>query len=235
MPTLCEFLPESRPHAFAPGANIYLRPTHLCYVVSGIVRVHSTLPRGEMVSHGMLGAGSFFGESSVTGSVETEAAHAITESQVIMWEPSLFTLARQRSDEVFPLFLRVLETRHERMRSRLEEMYLPMLQRVAMFLLRLDGEIGYEDGGVRVMPAIPHLILSREIGTSREMFTSRMNILRRSATVRYDRHKITLYVERLAKIATGPVVRQGQGNSKAARAKTAAAPVSVAAPAEVSA
>jgi len=74
-------------------------------------------------------------------------------------------------------------------------------QRLARSLINLSQRFGQllEDGSIRMMP-ITHELLSRYVGTSREVVTQRMNEFRRLRYVRYSRKEIVLYPEVLGKV-----------------------------------
>jgi len=84
-------------------------------------------------------------------------------------------------------------------------------RRLARSLLRLSERLGApeENGSVRIMP-LTHALLSRYVGTSREVVTQHMNRLRKQGYVNYSRHGILLYYGAL-KASISPLTRAGSG------------------------
>jgi CRP-like cAMP-binding protein len=74
-------------------------------------------------------------------------------------------------------------------------------RRLARSLLRFSERLGTpaEDGSVRMMP-FSHAMLSRYIGTSREIVTQHMNRFRKRGYVTYTRQAIFLHRETLATV-----------------------------------
>jgi CRP-like cAMP-binding protein len=73
-------------------------------------------------------------------------------------------------------------------------------QRLVRSLIHLSQRFGQtlEDGSIRMMP-ITHALLSRYVGTSRELVTQRMNEFRQLGYVWYSRKEIVLYPDAVRK------------------------------------
>jgi CRP-like cAMP-binding protein len=64
-------------------------------------------------------------------------------------------------------------------------------QRLARVILYLSSRFGKMGGGrVATMPAITHADLAKYVGTSRELISSHMNLMRRNGFIRYTRKEI---------------------------------------------
>jgi CRP-like cAMP-binding protein len=72
-------------------------------------------------------------------------------------------------------------------------------RRLARSLIRFSERLGTPsvDGSIRMMP-LSHELLSRHIGTSREVVTSHMNQFRRQGYLDYSRGGIVLHTAALA-------------------------------------
>jgi len=82
-------------------------------------------------------------------------------------------------------------------------------RRLARALMRFSERLGTpaEDGSVGMMP-FTHELLSRHIGTSREVTTHYMNEFRKLGYLRYSRQGIVLYRDALAEWARATAGRR---------------------------
>jgi CRP-like cAMP-binding protein len=90
--------------------------------------------------------------------------------------------------------LQVLAQRNTELSRRIESLSLDTIERrLARSLIRFSERLGQteQDGSVRLMP-LTHELLSRYVGTSREIITQYMNRFRKQGYVSYSRHGIVL-------------------------------------------
>jgi CRP/FNR family transcriptional regulator len=91
--------------------------------------------------------------------------------------------------------LQVLAQRYAEFTRRIESLTFDTTERrLARSLLHLSERLGTpeDDGSVRMMP-LTHELLSRYVGTSREVVSQHMNRFRKQGYVNYSRHGIQLY------------------------------------------
>jgi CRP/FNR family transcriptional regulator, cyclic AMP receptor protein len=79
--------------------------------------------------------------------------------------------------------------------------------RVARSLLRFAGRVGepQSDGSVRI-PPLTHQAIAEYVGTSREIVTSQMNLLRQRGYLTYSRKGINIQMEHLREYLQGEAV-----------------------------
>jgi CRP-like cAMP-binding protein len=90
--------------------------------------------------------------------------------------------------------LQVVAQRNAEFSRRIESLALDTIERrLARALIRFSSRLGNpeEDGSVKLMP-LTHELLSRYVGTSREIVTQYMNKFRKQGYVSYSRHGIVL-------------------------------------------
>jgi CRP-like cAMP-binding protein len=75
---------------------------------------------------------------------------------------------------------------------------------VARSLLRFAGRVGVpqNDGSVRI-PPLTHKAIAEYVGTSREIVTSQMNLLRQRGCLTYSRKGINIYPDPLREYLQG--------------------------------
>jgi len=179
-----------------PSANLYL-------IIIGMVAVQRIAADGRSVLVDIYKTDELFGESALIGMCDThEQATALEDTKVMIW-------ARHEVEELVvrqPRFgialLQWLTQRSIELTHRIESFSSEQIdQRLARSLIHLSQRFGQplEDGSIRMMP-ITHELLSRYVGTSRELVTQRMNEFRRLGYVPYSRKEIVLYPEALRKV-----------------------------------
>ena len=144
-----------------------------------------------------------FGESALIGMCDThEQATALEDTKVMIWERHEVEELVERQPRLGIALVQWLTQRSIELTHRIESFSSEQIdQRLARSLIHLSQRFGQllEDGSIRMMP-ITHELLSRYVGTSREVVTQRMNEFRRLRYVRYSRKEIVLYPEVLGKV-----------------------------------
>jgi CRP/FNR family transcriptional regulator len=95
--------------------------------------------------------------------------------------------------------LQILAQRNAELTLRIESFSIDTIERrLARALIRFSERLGTpeEDGSVRMMP-FTHAMLSRYVGTSREIITQYMNRFRKQGYVVYSRRGILLHRDAL--------------------------------------
>ncbi len=187
------FLPRKQPQDFHKEQMIYApedRADSIFLVVRGAVRLSRISESGRETVLDLLGADKFFGESALRRQeIRGESAVAVGDVAVMEWKLDELSDILMRVPELGGALLRVAADKMNRAHARIESMAIdPIVQRLIKALIRLGEEFGEPGPGtsVHVMP-ITHDLLSKYVGTSREIVTQYMSELRRKHLVQYDR------------------------------------------------
>ena len=179
-----------------PSVNLYL-------IIAGRVAVQRIATDGRSVLVDIYKTDELFGESALIGMCDThEQATALEDTKVMIWARDQVDELVVRKPRLGIALLQWLTQRSIELTHRIESFSSEQIdQRLARSLIHLSQRFGQalEDGSIRMMP-ITHELLSRYVGTSRELVTQRMNELRRLGYVRYSRKEIVLYPEALRKV-----------------------------------
>ena len=108
--------------------------------------------------------------------------------------------------------LQFLAQRNANLTRRIESLSIDSIERrLARSLIRLSERLGTleEDGSVRMMP-FTHVMLSRYVGTTREIVTQHMNRFRKQGYVSYSRQGIRLHRGTLMAVLDRPGVSPAQ-------------------------
>jgi len=176
------------------------RPLAAIYrVMRGRVRVSRWPVDGRQVLVDVYRAGDLFGEGALIGAPSgSEQAVAVEETHLMSWSPAGIDAAILREPSLGIALLRALLERGADFERRLESQALDNVQRrLARALLRFGerlgdgGRDGAQDGKL-VMPPLTHVLLSRYVGTTREIITHYMSQFRRQGLVRYSRAGIAI-------------------------------------------
>lgn len=172
-----------------PPKSIYL-------VVSGKVEISQITVKGRALLLEIVRPEELFGESAfLDGSCCSEQAIAFERTRLMTWAISeVEDLVMQRPRLAVAL-LQVLAQRNAEFTRRIESFSTESIERrLARTLVRFSERLGTmeEDGSLRLMP-FTHELLSRYVGTSREIVTQHMNRLRRQGCVSYSRRSIVLH------------------------------------------
>jgi CRP/FNR family transcriptional regulator len=179
------------PHV--PAQSIYL-------VVSGKVAISRVAEDGTEVIVEIVGTDELFGESAFLGAPRrSERATAIEKTTLMAWAISDMEDLVTKRPRLAVALLQILAQRNADLTGRIESFATDGVERrLARSLLRFSERLGTpeEDGSVRMMP-FTHALLSRYVGTSREVVTQHMNRLRKQGYVSYSRHGIFLHHDAL--------------------------------------
>jgi len=195
-------MPYGSVTGFVKGQVIYdrQRPSAAVYMVmAGRVRVSRWPVDGRQVLVDVYRAGDLFGEVALIGALsESEQAVAMEDTHLMSWSPADIDAAVLRKPSLGMALLRAFLERGADLERRLESLAVDNIQRrLARSLLRfgerlgVDGQDGAQDGKL-VMAPLTHALLSRYVGTSREIVTHYMSQFRRQGLVRYSRTGIVV-------------------------------------------
>jgi CRP/FNR family cyclic AMP-dependent transcriptional regulator len=197
------YLPISATSEYAKGQTIY-SPSRLSkniyLVVSGKVGTSQIVENGHEVLLDIVGPEELFGESAFLNVPHRpERATVIENATLMTWAISdLEDLVVERPRLAIAL-LQVLAQRNADLVRRVESFSTDTIeQRLARSLVRFSERLGTpeEDGTIRMMP-LTHEMLSRHVGTSREIVTQYMIKFRRQGHVAYSRQAIRLHRDSL--------------------------------------
>jgi len=191
-------LPITGTTSYGQGQIIY-GPEHLSkslyLVISGKVLISRVAEEGSEVILEIVRPEELFGESGFfAGPRRSEQATAIEKVTVMTWAISDMEDMVTKRPRLAVALLQVLAERNAEFSRRIESLSLESIeQRLARSLIRFSERLGQpeEDGTVKLMP-LTHELLSRYVGTSREIITQYMNRFRKQGYVSYSRHGIIL-------------------------------------------
>jgi CRP/FNR family cyclic AMP-dependent transcriptional regulator len=193
------YLPISITTDYKKGESIY-SPKHplnsIYMVVSGIVGVSQIAEGGREVLLDIIRPDELFGEVAfIDLPSHSELATALEKTRLMTWaisdiENLVMTRPRLALGLVQGLVLRNIE-----FARRIESFSTESIERrLARTLIRFSERLGTadKDGSLRLMP-FTHEVLSRYVGTSREIITHHMNRFRKQGCVSYSRRGIVLH------------------------------------------
>ena len=199
-------LPISKTREYADGQMIYgldAYPTSIYLVVKGTVAISHIAGDGSEVLLDIVRRDDLFGESAfLEAPRRPERAEAIETAEVMSWSVSEMEDLVTKRPRLAVALLQILVQRNVEYAQRIESFAIDSIQRrLARSLLRLSDRLGTpeESGSVRMMP-ISHHMLSRYIGTSREIVTHHMVEFRKNGYVDYSRRGISLHRETLKSV-----------------------------------
>jgi CRP/FNR family transcriptional regulator len=192
-------LPISSTTEYSQGQTIY-GPDHVSksiyLVVSGKVLISQIAAEGSEVLLEIVRPDELFGESAFLDVPQRpEQAAALERATLMTWAISDMEELVMKRPRLAVALLQVLAQRNAEFSRRIESFSLDTIERrLARSLIRFSERLGTpeEDGSVRMMP-LTHEMLSRYVGTSREIVTQYMNRFRKQGYVSYSRHGIVLY------------------------------------------
>jgi len=177
----------------SPSTSIYL-------VVTGKVEISHMAADGSQVLLEIVRPDELFGESAfLDPSRCSERATAVENAKVMTWAISDMEGLVTKRPRLAVALLQILAQRNAESARRIESFAIDSIeQRLARSLLRFSERLGTleEDGSERMMP-FTHALLSRYVGTSREIVTHYMNRFRKQGYVSYSRDGIYLYRDAL--------------------------------------
>lgn len=196
-------LPASKTMQFSKGQTIYgsdTYPRSIYLVIKGTVGISQLAEDGTEVLLDIVRPEELFGESAFLEETHcTERAEAIETVEVMNWTvPDMEDLVMKRP-RLAVAMLQVLAQRNADYRRRIESFAIDSIERrLARSLLRFSERLGTseESGSVTMIPLTQEM-LSRHIGTSREIVSHHMNRFRKNGYVSYSRRGICLHRETL--------------------------------------
>jgi CRP-like cAMP-binding protein len=204
-----EYLPIASTMEYGPGQMIY-GPDHLSksiyLVVAGKVGISQIAEDGSEVLLEIVRDDELFGESAFLDAPRrSERATAIEKAMLMSWAISDMEDLVTKRPRLAVALLQILAQRNADFVRRIESLSIDTIQRrLARSLIRFSERLGTpeEDGSVRMMP-FTHEMLSRYIGTSREIVTQHMSWFRKQGYVDYSRQGIRLHREPLTTLLDG--------------------------------
>lgn len=193
-----QHLPVSSTTEYRKGRIIYGpdRSSRSIYLlIAGKVEVSQIAQNGSEVLLEIVRADEVFGESAFLAVPRSsERATALENVRLMTWPTSYIEDLVLKRPRLAVALLQILAQRNAELTRRIESFATDSIeQRLARSLLRFSERLGTqeEDGSVRMMP-FTHALLSRYVGTSREVVTLHMNRLRKQGLVTYSRRGIFL-------------------------------------------
>jgi len=196
---ILEHLPISNTIQCRKGQVIYgpdrpSRSLHL--VVAGTVAISQIAEDGRELLLEFVRPYELFGESAfLDPSRHSEMATAMERAELMTWAVSDMEDLVKRRPPLAVALVQFLAQRNADLARRIESLSIDSIERrLARSLIRLAERLGTpeQDGAVRMMP-FTHVLLSRYVGTTREIVTQHMNRFRKQGYVSYSRRGILLY------------------------------------------
>lgn len=194
-----EHLPRSEVLGFRKGQLIYgpEQPSNRLYlVIEGKVKVSRRAEYGREVVVDIYGRDEFFGEAAFIGQPQwSEEARAFENSRLMAWSVAEIDALTAKQPRLMLALLQILIQRNVELTQRIESFSVDDIgRRVARTLKRLSERMGTPspDGSIQLVP-LTHELLSKYVGTSREVVTLHMNRFRRKGYLRYSRRGMVLY------------------------------------------
>lgn len=197
------YLPIASTTDYGKGQIIY-RPKEVSrsvyLLMTGTVAISQIADDGSEVLLEIVRPEELFGESAfIDNSRRSEQATAIGRAKVMAWAVSSMEDLVMNRPRLAVAMLRILAQRGVDLTRRIESFSLDTIERrLARSLIRFSERLGTpeENGAVRMMP-FTHVLLSRYVGTSRELVTQCMNRFRKQGYLIYSRRGILLYQDAL--------------------------------------
>ncbi len=194
-----ECLPVTRCTDYRKRQTIYgpdKRSNCIYLVVAGKVGISQIANDSSEVLLDLIRPDELFGESAFLDTpLASERAVAIEETRLMSWNVSDMENLVQKRPRLAVALLQIFARRNGEFTRRIGSLALDRIeQRLARSLIRFSERLGTQesDDVVRMMP-ITHKMLSRYIGTSREIVTQYMTRFRKLGHVSYSRQAICLH------------------------------------------
>jgi CRP-like cAMP-binding protein len=204
-----EHLPLARTTDYGKGGTIYgpARPsTNIYLVVSGKVQILQIGDDGSEVLMEIVRPDELFGELSLLGArCRCEQAIALEDTKLMTWAIADMENLVMKRPRLAVALLQILGQRNADITRRIESFSRDTIeQRLARSLIRFSERLGTteEDGSIRMMP-FTHAMLSRYVGTSREIVTQYMSRFRKQGYLSYSRQGIVLHRDSLRAVFDG--------------------------------
>jgi len=197
------YLPKGSLHSFSADETIYHSKhgaDHLYLVASGHVIVSRLSDPEKPAVLAIYQAGELFGETSFLGSTNYgESATAVGNVTVRAWPVAMIEELAQAQPKLGIALCRIMAERSTSFEARIACFAVDTIpRRIARSLISLSERMGQQrtDGAITILP-LTHQLLAQYVGTSREIVTRHMNMLRRSGYLKYSRQGIQIYREAL--------------------------------------
>jgi len=211
-----EHLPASRTTQYRKGEKIYGPDVYykrIYMVVTGTVGISRIAEDGRELLLELVRPDELFGESAFLDDPRrSEKAVAVERAELMAWAISDMEVLVCRRPPLALALLQFLAQRNADLTRRIESLSVDSVERrLARSLVRLAERLGTpeEDGFVRMMP-FTHALLSRYVGTTREIVTQHMNRFRKQGYVTYSRQGIRLHRGTLTAMLGTPGVAAAQ-------------------------
>jgi len=197
-------LPVSGTTKYGKGATIYGPETgsnSIYLVVGGKVAISQVADDGSEVLLEIVRPDELFGETAFLDRPRrSERAMAIEKVKLMTWAISDMEDLVTKRPRLAVALLQFLANRNAVFTKRIESFATEKVERrLARSLLRFSERLGSleEDGSVRMTP-FTHEMLSRYVGTTREVVTEYMNRFRKQGYLNYSRDGIFLHRDALS-------------------------------------
>lgn len=196
------YLPRSTIRQYRRGEVIYDESKPLIYlylVQSGSVIVSRVPTRGCPIVIDVYQPDDFFGESVLLGPCISEQALAAEDSSVMSWTRNDVEHIISCQPRFALALIQVIVQRATIYAQRIESLCSENVQqRLVRLLLELADRTGtVERGGGILLKPMTHQLMSRYLGTTREVVSLTMNRLKRLGCVEYSRAAIIIDNRRL--------------------------------------
>lgn len=192
------YLPRKPLQDFAKGTTIYAPPdsaNYLYLVGLGRVKIVTDLPGGSQTLARIVSPEGLFGEACLlAGPNASESAVTLDKVALMSWSRNEIEHQIEREPRLGVALAQFLVSRCNQLEDRIESMALYKTpERVMLAFLQLAAEQGtvLPDGNTRIAP-LTHLSIGEYVGTSREIVTFQMNLLRRNGMIKYSRQYIDI-------------------------------------------
>jgi CRP/FNR family transcriptional regulator, cyclic AMP receptor protein len=196
-------LPASKITEYGKGQIIYDldRCSQSIYlVVKGTVGISHMAENGTEVLLDIVRPEELFGESAFLDAPRrSERAQAIEKALLMTWAVSEMVDLVTKQPRLAVALLQVLALRNAEYTRRIESFAIDSVERrLARSLLRFSERLGtQEESGSVCMIPLTQEMLSRYVGTSREIVSHHMNRFRKHGYVNYSRRGISLHRDTL--------------------------------------
>ena len=196
------YLPPKGIFEYRRDRPIYDEQRHsagLSLIIRGRVKLTTTMEGGAQTVIGIFRENEFFGAVSLLGGQFREQATALDDTAVMTWTREEVEAQIERHPRLGISLIQVFVARCQDFGGRIQSLALDkMAERLGLSLIRFAKSGTPEPEGWVRIPPLTHEVLSRYIGTSREIVTTQLGQYRRLGLVRYSRKAIHVYPEALA-------------------------------------
>jgi CRP/FNR family transcriptional regulator len=185
-------------------------PSNRLYLVaSGTVDLCHVAADGGEVLLDIVRPEELFGEMAFHEAPrDSERASAHENTSVMAWTTSEIEDLVTNRPRLAVALLQIMSQRNAELAHRVESLAMDTIERrLARSLIRFADRLGTreDDGSVRMLP-LTHGLLSRYVGTSREIISHYMNRFRKLGYLNYSRSSIQLYRDALQATLSEPAV-----------------------------